>query len=129
MFYTSDGHGVDVPIAVICNEYTASAGEIFTGAIRDYRNEGVIDAVIIGNTTYGKGIVQTSIYLYDSSALTFTISYFYPPCNNNFHGVGIDPDFVVMESSEEDIPLKVAIEKVLLFLEEDENTAALGLAA
>ena len=129
VFYTSDGHGVDVPIAVICNEYTASAGEIFTGAIRDYRNEGVIDAVIIGNTTYGKGIVQTSIYLYDSSALTFTISYFYPPCNNNFHGVGIDPDFVVMESSEEDIPLKVAIEKVLLFLEEDENTAALGLAA
>ena len=128
-FYTTDGHSVDVPVAIICNEYTASAAEIFTSTIRDYRNEGVIDAIIIGNTTYGKGIVQSSFYLYDTSALTFTVSYFYPPSGVNFHGVGINPDFVVMESYEEDVPLKVAIEKVLLFLEEDENTAAYGYAA
>ncbi len=126
--YTSDGHSVDVPIAVICNEYTASAGEIFTGAIRDYRNEGIIDAVIVGKTTYGKGIVQSSFTLYDSSALTFTISHFYTFCGVNFHKVGIDPDFVVEELYEEDVPLKTAIDKVLLLVEK-ESTAAYGFAA
>ena len=128
VFYTSDGHSVDLPIAVICNEYTASAGEIFTSAIRDFRNEGIIDAVIVGTTTYGKGIVQTSFYLHDKSALTFTISYFYPPCGVNFHEKGIDPDFVVEETAEEDLPLNTAIDKVLILVE-DANTAAPGLAA
>ena len=128
-FYTSDGHSVDVPIAIICNEYSASASEIFTGAIRDFRNEGLIEAVIVGDTTYGKGIVQTSFNLYDGSALTFTISYFYPPSGVNFHDVGITPDFVAEESYEEDVPLKVAIEKVLLLIEEEETTAAYGYAA
>ena len=128
VFYTSDGHSVDLPIAVICNEYTASAGEIFTSAIRDYRNEGIIDAVIVGTTTYGKGIVQTSFYLHDKSALTFTISYFYPPSGVNFHEKGVDPDFVVEEVIEEDFPLNTAIDKVLILVE-DANTAAPGLAA
>ena len=122
-YYTTDGHSVDVPIAVICNEYTASAAELFTGAMRDYREEGILDTVIVGTTTFGKGIVQSSFYLYDTSALTFTIGYFYPPSGVNFHGVGVAPDFEVEEIFEADVPLNTAIEKVLLLVDEDANTA------
>ena len=113
VFYTSDGHSVNVPIAVICNEYTASAGELFTAAMRDYGNEGVLDTVIVGTTTYGKGIAQSSFYLYDNSALTFTIGYFNPPCNVNFNGEGVHPDFEVEEVTEYDLPFNTACEKVL----------------
>ena len=113
VFYTTDGHSVDVPIAVICNEFTASAGELFTSAMRDYGDEGVMDTVIVGTTTYGKGIAQSSFYLYDNSALTFTIGYFNPPCDVNFNGEGVHPDFEVEEVVEYDLPLKCATEKVL----------------
>lgn len=113
VFYTTDGHSVNVPIAVICNEYTASAGELFTGAMRDYGDEGVLNTVIIGTTTYGKGIAQSSFYLHDGSALTFTIGYFNPPCNVNFNGEGVHPDFEVAEVENTDAPYEKAIEKVL----------------
>lgn len=113
VFYTTDGHSVNVPIAVICNEFTASAGELFTSAMRDYGDEGVLDTVIVGTTTYGKGIAQSSFYLYDNSALTFTIGYFNPPCDVNFNGEGVHPDFEVEEVAEYDLPLKCATEKVL----------------
>ena len=123
IYYTTDGHGVDVPIAVICNEFTASAGELFTAAMRDYGKAGVLDTVIVGTTTYGKGIVQSSFYLYDTSALTFTIGYYNPPSDVNFHGVGVSPDFEVDEVAEEDKPLDTAIEKVQLLVDENVNTA------
>ena len=129
IFYTTDGHGVDVPIAVLCNEYTASAGEIFASAMRDYGAEDILDTVLIGTKTYGKGIVQRSLYLHDGSALTFTISYFYPPCNVNFHGVGVAPDIEVEDVIEEDAPLNVAIEKLTELTEEATDPAALGYAA
>ena len=129
-FYTSDGHSVDIPIAVICNEYTASAGELFTAAMRDYGNEGILDTVIVGTTTYGKGIAQSSFYLYDNSALTFTIGYFNPPCNVNFNGEGVHPDFEVEEVTEYDLPFDTACQKVLELVSTKETAAAYyGLAA
>ena len=130
VFYTTDGHSVDVPIAVICNEFTASAGELFTSAMRDYRDEGVLDVVIVGTTTYGKGIAQSSFYLYDNSALTFTIGYFNPPCNVNFNGEGVHPDVEVNEVTEYDLPFNTACEKVLELVEDNQTAAVYyGLAA
>ena len=74
---------------------TASAGELFTATIRDYRNDGLLDAKIIGVGTYTKGKMQNIIPLGDGSAVVLTTGKFNPPCGINFDGVGITPDIVV----------------------------------
>ena len=130
VYYTTDGHSVDLPIAVICNEGTASAGELFTAAMRDYGNDGVLDTVIVGTTTYGKGVAQNSYSLYDMSGITYTIGYFNPPCDINFDGVGVNPDFTVNEENGKDAPLEIAIDKVLEFTNVNNSaTAFIGAAA
>ena len=87
---------LEVPIVVICNEYTASAGEIFTAAVRDYRNDGILSATIVGVTTYKKGIMQnTYLYSEDGSSITVTTAYYNPPSGVNYHGVGVTPDVTV----------------------------------
>lgn len=113
VFYTDDGHSVDLPIAVICNSGTASAGELFTAAMRDYGEDNILNTVIIGETTYGKGVAQNSYKLYDESGITYTIGYFNPPSDVNFDGVGVIPDFEVEEESTKDAPLEKAYEKLL----------------
>ncbi len=130
VYYTDDGHSVDLPIAVICNENTASAGELFTAAMRDYGEEGVLDTVIVGTTTYGKGVAQNSYTLYDMSGLTFTIGYFNPPCDINFDGVGVIPEFEVEEVEGKDAPYETAKDKVLeLSSIKDSTSIFVGAAA
>ncbi len=87
-----DGDGyIDVPVAVLCDGNTASAGELFTAAMRDYDAMGVLDAVIIGEKTYGKGVMQSSFEMSDGSYLTFTMAFYNPPSGVNYDGVGISP--------------------------------------
>ena len=130
VFYTDDGHSVDLPIAVICNSSTASAGELFTGAMRDYGKEGVMKTVIIGETTYGKGVAQNSYPLYDQSGITYTIGYFNPPCDVNFDGIGVTPDILVEEITGKDAPLEKAYEKALEYTKVNNGTEInLGAAA
>ena len=130
VYYTNDGHSVDLPIAVICNENTASAGELFTAAMRDYGDEGVLNTVIVGTTTYGKGIAQNSYTVYDASGITFTIGYFNPPCDINFNGVGVTPDYEVKEVQGADAPYETAKDKVLEFTKiKDSTTVFIGAAA
>lgn len=101
-----DGHSIDLPIVVLCNEYTASAGELFTASMRDYTKWGLLNATVMGQTTFGKGILQSSVALYssfdkaDGSYLTFTMSYYYPPCGENYHGDGIEPDITLGEDDD-----------------------------
>lgn len=85
--YTSDSNGLDCPIAVLVNENSASASEIFAGAIKDY-NYGTL----IGTKTFGKGIVQTVFPLEDGDAVKITTAKYYTPKGNYIHGVGIEPD-------------------------------------
>jgi carboxyl-terminal processing protease len=85
--YTSDESCLDCPIAVLIDANSASAAEIFAGAIKDY-NYGTL----IGTTTYGKGIVQTIFPFEDGSAIKLTTAKYYTPNGNYIHGVGIDPD-------------------------------------
>lgn len=112
VYYTVDGHSVNIPISVICNEYTASAGELFTSAMRDFSKEGAIKATVVGTQTYGKGVVQTNYTLYDMSGITYTIGYYNPPCDVNFDGIGVFPDVEVEEVEDSDMPLKEAREAI-----------------
>ena len=93
----TDGHKIDIPLVVLTNELTASAAELFTAALRDYRDVAELGAsnkniTIVGKKTYGKGIMQSSYSLGDGSSVTFTTAYYNPPSGVNYHGVGISPD-------------------------------------
>lgn len=77
----------DIPIVVLVNGNTASAAEIFTGAIRDFKY-----GTIIGTTTFGKGVVQSTIPLTDGSAIKLTTHQYYTPSGECIQGTGIDPD-------------------------------------
>ena len=87
-------------MVVLCNGNTASAAELFTASIRDFRNDGLLEAKIVGKTTYGKGKMQNIYVISDGSATVFTTGLFNPPCGVNFDGVGITPH-VEVELSEE----------------------------
>lgn len=88
--YTCDGkRELNIPLVVLVNGNSASASEILAGAIQDYKK-----GVLVGTTTFGKGIVQRVLPLTDGTALKLTISSYYTPKGNNIHGVGIEPDVV-----------------------------------
>ena len=88
---------LSVPIVILMNENTASASEIFTGCLRDYKL-----ARSVGVKSYGKGIVQSIIPMTDGSALKFTVSKYYSPNGTNIHETGIEPD-VKVEMNEEQV--------------------------
>ena len=89
--YSCDGeHEIDIPVVVLVNQYSASASEILSGAIKDYKI-----GTLVGTTTYGKGIVQRIFDLKDGTAVKLTVSDYYTPNGNNIHGIGIDPDVEV----------------------------------
>ena len=100
-----------LPAVVLCNEYTASAGEIFTAALRDYDDAGIFTASTVGTTTYGKGIMQSSIYYKatDRSTITLTTAYYNPASGKNYQDIGITPDITVENSETEDLQLAAAI--------------------
>lgn len=102
-----DDDRIDVPMAVLVNGNTASASEIFTGALKDYG-----EAEIIGTTTFGKGIVQSIIPLSDGSAVKLTSAKYYTPSGVCIHGTGIEPDKVVEydREAEEDNQLRAAMD-------------------
>ena len=116
--YTCDGENeLDIPLAVLVNGNSASASEIFAGAIQDYSK-----GTIVGTTTFGKGIVQSLIPFNDGSAIKTTTAKYYTPSGKCIHGTGIQPDVEVelsegleQETSishEEDNQLQKAIEVV-----------------
>ena len=81
---------LQIPLAVLVNESSASASEIFAGAVQDY---GI--GTIVGTTTYGKGVVQSVRQLSDGSAIKLTIANYYTPKGNNINKIGIKPDIEV----------------------------------
>lgn len=105
--YSDDEHQFTKPLAVLINGSSASASEIYAGAIKDYGM-----GTIIGTQSFGKGIVQRIVELGDGSALKLTISNYFTPNGNNIHKIGIEPDIVVELNSdtEDDEQLNKAIE-------------------
>ena len=85
--YTCEGADFDLPLVVLVNEYSASAAEILSGAIKD---SGI--GKLVGKKTFGKGIVQDVISLQDGSAIKLTIANYYTRGGNDIHLKGIEPD-------------------------------------
>ncbi len=89
--YKSDAeHAVDLPMVVLVNGNSASASEIFAGAMKDSGK-----AVIVGTQTFGKGIVQSIIPLSDGTAIKITMAKYFTPNGSDIHTLGIEPDYVV----------------------------------
>ncbi len=105
----------DYPAAILTNGNTASAAELFTSGMRDYKL-----AVVVGETTYGKGCMQSilSLEAFDlPGAMKMTTAFYYPPLSDNYHDIGISPD----EGFE--IKLSKEAEKVNPYSLIDENQA------
>ena len=113
---TENPDALDVPCAVLCNKSTASAAELFTSAIRDYGEIGIIEEIIVGTQTYGKGIMQNTHMLKDGATLTMTIAYYNPPLGQNYHGEGIIPDVVVELTDSNDVQLSTALIELLALI-------------
>ncbi len=114
-FLNSDAKKVDYPFVILVNKGSASASEILTGATKDTES-----GVIIGTTTFGKGLVQAVRELSDGTGFKLTISQYFTPDGNYIHGKGIEPDIVIELpeelknkvdlSDEEDVQLQKALE-------------------
>lgn len=89
------GLAPDIPMVLLVNEGSASASEILSGAIKDYKR-----ATIVGTTTYGKGSVQIPHQLSDQSQLDVTIAHFFSPQEHEINGVGIKPDIEVPDPTD-----------------------------
>ena len=95
--YTSqEGQLFAGEMAVLVDQDTASAAEIFAGAIQDH---GI--GTIVGTQTYGKGLVQKTYTLSDGSGIKFTTENYFTPLGNNINGTGITPDVALEEETEE----------------------------
>lgn len=99
VFEADDKKQMDIPMAVLVNGNSASASEIFAGAMQDYEK-----AKIVGTTTFGKGIVQNIYGLPDGTSLKVTISEYFTPKGRSIHGKGIEPDVVVEYKYDENNP-------------------------
>lgn len=86
-FDSDETNRLSIPYVVLINGGSASASEILAGAIKDTKS-----AVLIGEKSFGKGIVQTSSGLQDGSGFKLTTAYYLTPNGNNIHGKGIEPD-------------------------------------
>ena len=120
-----ENHEIELPMVVITNGRTASAGELFTSSLNDYDV-----ATLVGTKTYGKGVGQRGVALFDEngnadgSIVNITYFHYAPPFSENYDGVGIYPDILVELSEEaqkknlhrlteeEDTQLKAAIEEL-----------------
>ena len=115
-FY-AEGEGIQVPMTVLVNEYSASASELLCGALKE-RDV----ATVVGTTTFGKGIVQTTWSMSDGTAYKMTTAKYYTPNGNNIHGTGIEPDIQIDLTEEqkqmseipeeEDMQLQTALEVI-----------------
>ena len=81
---------IDIPIVVLVNGNSASASEIFAGALKDYNK-----ATIIGTKTYGKGVIQTLTKLSDGSGLKMTTAEYCTPSRNKINKIGVEPNITV----------------------------------
>ncbi len=106
--YTCEGETpISIPLVVLVNENSASASEIFAGAVHDHEI-----ATLVGTKTFGKGIVQQTFPFTDGSAIKMTIAKYYTPNGVCIHGEGITPDVEVEfpDDATEDLQLNRAVE-------------------
>jgi len=86
-YYAKNPDELKIPMAVLVNENSASASEVFTATFKDFKW-----GKVVGKTTFGKGIVQNVLPLGDGTAVKVTTQHYYPPSGYDLHKVGIKPD-------------------------------------
>lgn len=103
----SNGRTVELPLAVLINDGSASAAEILAGAVKDTDS-----GVLVGTKTFGKGIVQTVFRLDDGAGLKLTTAHYLTPAKHNIHEKGIEPDVLIQEQDDQsrDVQLNKAVE-------------------
>ena len=114
--YAESEHCIEMPMYVLQNGNTASAAELFAATLRD---SGV--ATLIGETTYGKGQMQTGWRMNDGSYIAVSVAYYSAPVSGNYEGVGVAPDLlrqpvagyedalIYLLPEDKDIPLQTAL--------------------
>jgi carboxyl-terminal processing protease len=120
--FTAEGEALtDAPLVVLVNQGTASASEILAGALQDNGR-----AILVGEKTFGKGLIQSLFELSDGAGLAVTVAKYETPSHKDIHKLGIVPDQVVVQTalsfpqvtSPEDIQYQTAMqvlnEKVVL---------------
>ena len=96
-FFANKGDKINgKPLIVLINNWSASAAEIVAGALQDHKR-----AILLGETTYGKGSVQSIIPLKNKGAIRLTVSKYYLPSGKSISEVGVTPDIKVEEEGEE----------------------------
>lgn len=93
----SDKSEINIPMVVIVNEHTASAAELFAASLKDFGK-----ADIVGETTYGKGVMQSTIELSNGGAVVLTIAKYKTTNSECYDGIGITPDYIVQNEDEDD---------------------------
>ena len=97
----SDAEELEVPLAILINEYSASASEVLAGAVKDHEK-----GTLIGTKSFGKGLVQVLEELGDGSGIKITVSTYFTPSGKSIHGIGISPDIEVdLPEEYKNIPL------------------------
>lgn len=92
----SDKSELNIPMVVIVNGHTASAAELFTASLRDFGK-----AEIVGTTTYGKGVMQTTAEFENGGAVVLTIAEYKTTVSECYDGTGITPDYVVENENDD----------------------------
>lgn len=93
--YTSDEKYMDLPMVTLINGGSASASEVLSGALKDFKR-----SEIVGENTFGKGVIQQIMDLHDGTGIKVTIAEFFTPNENKIHGVGIAPTKEVVLNKE-----------------------------
>lgn len=115
----SDDNEVDLPMVTITNKNTASAAELFVCDLKDYNK-----ASQVGQTTYGKGVLQTTKRFSSGNAVKITTAYFNPAKSENFDKTGVKPDVeVILDKNKEDLYIKGKLE----LKNDDQYQAAVNL--
>ena len=104
------GDGINgKPLIILINNGSASASEIFDGALKDHKR-----AIILGESSYGKGSVQSIIPLRNGGGIRLTISKYYLPSGNSISEVGVTPDIFV-EEAESDFKINTETDNQLKY--------------
>jgi carboxyl-terminal processing protease len=106
------------PVVLIVNSESASASEIVAGAMKDWRR-----AIIVGETTFGKGLVQGQFQLPDGSGIRLTVSRYYTPSRETIQEKGVEPDIVSILSRDEERALLIRRRGAFLSTAEKELVA------
>lgn len=94
--WESDENEIDLPMVVLTNKKTASAAELFSATIRDFKK-----GILLGEKTYGKGVMQQTYPLFDGSAIKFTVAQYFSNSRVSFDEIGLEPDINITLSEEQ----------------------------